>query len=151
MLNASPVMCQALNIVECHMTRSDCAISFTDTLPSLPPTTPKRSISAIVGIVHLLAGAWCVWVCVVGSVCVCGGVSGGGVRGGVSGGVVVYLCVAKRAKVTAYAAKIGICCSVSLTLQSIIVFIICRFICTYILLYVVYVWGVCIYVPLSSL
>ena len=72
-------------------------------------------------------------------------------RGGVSGGVVVNLCVAKRAKVTAYAAKIGICCSVSLTLQIIIVFIICGFICAYILLYVVYVWGVCTYVPLSFL
>ena len=74
MLNASPVMCQALHIVECHMTHSNCAISFTDTLPSLPPTTPKQSISAIVGIVHLLAGAWGRCVCAVGSVCVCGGV-----------------------------------------------------------------------------
>ena len=89
-----------------------------------------------------------VGVCVVGSVGVWWGQWG---CGGVSGGVVVYLCVAKRAKVTAYAAKIGICCSVSLTLQIIIVFIICGFICTYILLYVVYVWGVCTYVPLSFL
>ena len=126
-------MCQALHIVS--VTWPVLTVLFLSQTPSRLYHLQRRNDP----LVQLLAlfTSWqvrgvgvCVqWgrcVCVVGSVGVCGGVCGG-----VSGGVVVYLCVAKRAKVTAYAAKIGICCSVSLTLQSIIVFIICGFICTY--------------------